>query len=262
MKKTAALMLVSWVSDVEWVRQNENFPRASSFNERGSYEQYFEDDLNDLADQDDEEEEEEKEQEAFFAASILQKRMELNEITKERNHQIHIDGWGDLLNSILLHEKEYEEGLKLTTLDQITTSTVTVTETETETKYPNHQTILINKFEKSILEDLETSEGVREVLFGMIDSVEYIASLEFEKNLTDINAASMRLEAPLVTLKEFDESSFAASSFQDPFDLREGRPELSEDLLRSEAQHREALQVSVCPSYRASQSLYLTVDSS
>jgi hypothetical protein len=75
----------------------------------------------------------------FFAASILQKRMELNEITKERNHQIHIDGWGDLLNSILLHEKEYEEGLKLTTLDQITTSTVTVT----ETKYPNHQAILI-----------------------------------------------------------------------------------------------------------------------
>jgi hypothetical protein len=46
MKKTADLMLVSWVSDVEWVRQNENFPRASSFNERGSYEQYFEDDLN------------------------------------------------------------------------------------------------------------------------------------------------------------------------------------------------------------------------
>jgi hypothetical protein len=68
----------------------------------------------------------------FFAASILQKRMELNEITKERNHQIHIDGWGDLLNSILLHEKEYEEGLKLTTLDQITTSTVTVTVTVTE----------------------------------------------------------------------------------------------------------------------------------
>jgi hypothetical protein len=67
--------------------------------------------------------------------------MELNEITKERNHQIHIDGWGDLLNSILLHEKEYEEGLKLTTLDQITTSTVTVT--VTETKYPNHQAILI-----------------------------------------------------------------------------------------------------------------------
>jgi hypothetical protein len=208
-------------------------PLHSPSSKEISYDQYFEDDLNDLTD---DEGLDEIAQEDYFASSIRQKQLELNEITEERNHEIHLDGWSDLLNSILLHEKDYEAGFNLAH-DEITTAN-TVIETTTIS-----QRILIQNFEKRIIEDLEISEELRELLSGMIDSVEYIASLEFQKNISIADIESKSTFCPLLALTEFDESSFAASNIQDPFDLHEERHDLSEDLLRSESQHQKSLEV-------------------
>jgi hypothetical protein len=203
------------------------------------YEECFENDLNE-----DESEEDEEDDDSLLLI-IKQKKEELNEMNSKKDMNIQIEGWNDLLNAIILQEKEYSYDLTAEfnmKNDEEKRSSNEVQKSQMSSRSEN--VLRVEDLEKAIIQELEISDEVRDVVFGMIDSVEYIASLEFEKDFSPKALEAVSIEKPISILKEFDENSFESSNFQNPPPAPIETKNMSDELMKSETKYQETLQVS------------------
>jgi hypothetical protein len=208
---------------------------------RSYYEECFENDLNEEG----ESESENENEDGDLLLIIQQKKAELNEMNSKTDLNIQIEGWNDLLNSIIIQEKEYnfdimtefsqkkDDGRRSSNDDQ-----------EVLKNLRSEDIIKLEDFEKTIIQEIEISDEVRDVMFGMIDSVEYICSLEFDKDFSSNPLKDVCVvEKPAFDLKDFDENSFESSIFQNPLPATIESKNISDELLKSETKHQEVVQV-------------------
>lgn len=207
------------------------------------YEQLFEDDL--LLD--DNENENHEDDENYFIELIKSKKEELNQYSRQEDNKqeedvnnnsfISIEGWNDLLNSIHLQENNLREIL-LNNEKEIQSNSE-----KNETNEENENLLLkanvLKDIEQSIMYNLEISDEVRDILYGMIESVEYISSLELEKNI--IPMERIIIEQPLFELQEFNENSLEIQPL-DEF-VSDSSLNLFDNIMKSETCYQESLQV-------------------
>lgn len=206
---------------------------------RSYYEECFENDVN-TSEEEGNEQEGEGEEDDNLLLIIQQKKKELTEMNlKTDDFNIQIEGWSELLNSMIVQEKEYDFDV------MADLSLHKEKDKEKEKDSLNEEMINLEKaLKQTIIEDIEISDEVRDVLFGMMDSVEYISSLELEKDFfSEPFQAAVSVEKLITDLKDFDENSFVSSDSQNPLPFLTESKNISDELLKSEVKHQEALQV-------------------
>lgn len=263
------------------------------------YEKYFEDDLNNLNDEEINENNlinKEIENENYFNNSIIKIKNELNELNKKNtisttsnsnsNHNdsgnnsnsnnnsnndlIEIEGWNELLTSIIQNDIEIETNLNfLNENNEIKSMNLSNSMSnlvnDDKTKKLSNEALIKYNFQ-NLFEEIERNEEVQELLNGMIDSIEYMISLELDKaiprqdisvdiNLTPFDDSTSLLkdfvEFPAIdkemlinkTKEEEEEIDKNENITQSNLLSNEISNNISEDLRNLETKHQQTLEV-------------------